>query len=99
MKHLWLCLVLGVPLAAQEKIAVVGLVHSHVWGHLDRMGIDAAPAVLKAFERVDHRITPPSPLSQHVDGLEVRVARTVQPHAAGGECAQIVWRGRLFDHV
>ena len=29
---------LSLPLAAQEyKIAVIGLVHSHVWGHFDRM--------------------------------------------------------------
>ena len=27
----------AMPLAAQEKIAVVGLVHSHVWGHLGKM--------------------------------------------------------------
>jgi predicted dehydrogenase len=45
MKYLWLCLLLAVPLAAQEKIAVVGLVHSHVWGHLDRM-IKGNPAKL-----------------------------------------------------
>jgi predicted dehydrogenase len=33
-----LTLVLAAPLAAQEhKIAVVGLVHSHVWGHLGTM--------------------------------------------------------------
>ena len=33
-----LSLMLAVPLAAQEmKIAVVGLVHSHVWGHLNTM--------------------------------------------------------------
>jgi predicted dehydrogenase len=33
------------PLAAQEKIAVVGLVHSHVWGHLGKM-IKGDPAKL-----------------------------------------------------
>jgi predicted dehydrogenase len=37
-KFLVSLLSLGLPLAAQEyKIAVVGLVHSHVWGHLGRM--------------------------------------------------------------
>lgn len=35
MRSLCLFLCLSVlPLAAQEKIAIVGLVHSHVWGHL-----------------------------------------------------------------
>ena len=33
-----LCLSLALPAAAQQyKIAVIGLVHSHVWGHLGRM--------------------------------------------------------------
>lgn len=45
MKRLLMCLLLALPLAAQEKIAVVGLVHSHVWGHLDRM-IKGNPAKL-----------------------------------------------------
>jgi predicted dehydrogenase len=38
MKRLLPLLLLALPLAAQEyKIAVVGLVHSHVWGHLGKM--------------------------------------------------------------
>lgn len=39
MKHVVaLLLSLGLPLAAQQyKMAVAGLVHSHVWGHLGRM--------------------------------------------------------------
>ncbi|MCX6625838.1 MAG: Gfo/Idh/MocA family oxidoreductase [Acidobacteria bacterium] len=38
MKRLCLALfLLGLPLAAQEKIAVIGLIHSHVWGHLGKM--------------------------------------------------------------
>jgi len=38
MKHLSLALfLLALPLAAQEKIAVIGLTHSHVWGHLAKM--------------------------------------------------------------
>ena len=38
---------LSVPLAAQEyKIAIVGLVHSHVWGHLGRMAKGQTPARL-----------------------------------------------------
>ena len=45
MKHLFTCLLLALPLAAQEKIAVIGLVHSHVWGHLDKM-IKGNPAKL-----------------------------------------------------
>lgn len=42
-----LVLSLGLPLAAQQyKIAVAGLVHSHVWGHLGRMAkSDAARLV------------------------------------------------------
>jgi predicted dehydrogenase len=45
MKSLVLCVLLALPLAAQEKIAVVGLVHSHVWGHLGKM-IKGDPAKL-----------------------------------------------------
>src|SRR3984893_483957 len=38
MKKLTLALALTLPLCAQEyKIAVIGLVHSHVWGHLHNM--------------------------------------------------------------
>lgn len=38
MKNLILLLSLALPLSAQEyKIAVIGLVHSHVWGHLPTM--------------------------------------------------------------
>src|SRR5262252_2988554 len=39
MKHLLFILsILMLPVGAQEyKIAVVGLVHSHVWGHLPQM--------------------------------------------------------------
>ena len=37
--------ILCIPLGAQEKIAVIGLEHSHVWGHLDRM-IKGQPAKL-----------------------------------------------------
>ena len=34
----WLLFVLSLPAAAQPyKMAVIGLVHSHVWGHLPRM--------------------------------------------------------------
>jgi predicted dehydrogenase len=45
MKKFLPVLLLSLPLAAQEKIAVVGLVHSHVWGHLDKM-IKGNPAKL-----------------------------------------------------
>jgi predicted dehydrogenase len=45
MKHAIVCILLALPLAAQEKIAVVGLLHSHVWGHLGRM-IKGDPAKL-----------------------------------------------------
>ena len=38
MKRFALILFLAaLPLAAQEKIAVIGLNHSHVWGHLGKM--------------------------------------------------------------
>lgn len=38
MKRLMLILLAAAPLAAQEyKIAAIGLVHSHVWGHLKTM--------------------------------------------------------------
>jgi predicted dehydrogenase len=37
--------VIAMPLAAQEKIAVIGLVHSHVWGHLGKM-VKGEPAKL-----------------------------------------------------
>src|SRR4051794_33695331 len=50
MKHAVPCLLLGAVLAAQakpgqEKIAVIGLVHSHVWGHIGKM-IKGEPATL-----------------------------------------------------
>jgi predicted dehydrogenase len=45
MKHLLFWLAMASPLMAQEKIAVIGLVHSHVWGHLDKM-IKGNPAKL-----------------------------------------------------
>lgn len=45
MKRFILSLLVALPLAAQEKIAVVGLEHSHVWGHLDKM-IKGNPAKL-----------------------------------------------------
>jgi hypothetical protein len=38
-------ILLAIPLAAQEKIAVIGLVHSHVWGHLGKM-VKGQPAKL-----------------------------------------------------
>ena len=38
-------LAVAAPLAAQEKIAVIGLEHSHVWGHLGKM-IKGEPAKL-----------------------------------------------------
>jgi predicted dehydrogenase len=41
---------IALPLAAQEyKIAIVGLVHSHVWGHLARVAREGAPAKLVAI--------------------------------------------------
>lgn len=50
MKHLLGVLVLlALPLAAAEpKIAIVGLVHSHVWGHLTNMAKGNTPAKLVA---------------------------------------------------
>lgn len=46
VRFLSLLLLCGVPLAAQEyKIAVIGMVHSHVWGHLGKM-ISGNPAKL-----------------------------------------------------
>ena len=46
MKRFILLVLLAVPMFAQEyKIAVVGLVHSHVWGHLNQM-IGGQPARL-----------------------------------------------------
>jgi len=52
MKHLVaLVLSLGWPLAAQEyKIAVAGLVHSHVWGHLGRMAKGEAAKLVGVAE-------------------------------------------------
>jgi predicted dehydrogenase len=44
---------LAMPLAAQEKIAVVGLVHSHVWGHLGKM-IKGQPAKLVGIAETKH---------------------------------------------
>lgn len=51
MKHiLKLALLAAVPLLGQEtKIAIVGLVHSHVWGHLGRMAKGQTPAKLVAI--------------------------------------------------
>ncbi len=43
-------LALALPMAAQDyKIAIVGLVHSHVWGHLSRVASGKAPAKLVAI--------------------------------------------------
>ncbi|HEX8984189.1 MAG TPA: Gfo/Idh/MocA family oxidoreductase [Bryobacteraceae bacterium] len=40
---------LGLPLSAQEtSIAIIGLVHSHVWGHLGRIAKGETPAKLVA---------------------------------------------------
>src|SRR5258708_32180085 len=37
-KFFWSLLILSLPLSAQQyKIAVIGLVHGHAWGHLPRM--------------------------------------------------------------
>src|ERR1700716_2149987 len=37
-KLLWFSIALSLPLSAQQyKIAVIGLVHGHAWGHLPRM--------------------------------------------------------------
>lgn len=44
-----LCVLLALPLAAQQpKIAIVGLVHSHVWGYLDKIANPESPAKLVA---------------------------------------------------
>ncbi|HWR49893.1 MAG TPA: Gfo/Idh/MocA family oxidoreductase [Bryobacteraceae bacterium] len=50
MKHLLVILaLLALPLAAAEpKIAIVGLVHSHVWGHLANVAKGNTPAKLVA---------------------------------------------------
>lgn len=45
MRSLLLCALFTLPAFAQETIAVVGLVHSHVWGHLGKM-IKGEPAKL-----------------------------------------------------
>jgi len=52
MKHLVAVLLsLGLPAAAQEyKIAVAGLVHSHVWGHLGRMAKGGAAKLVGVAE-------------------------------------------------
>lgn len=52
MKHLVaVVLSLGLPLGAQEyKIAVAGLVHSHVWGHLGRMAKGEAAKLVGVAE-------------------------------------------------
>ena len=46
IRTLFVLLILAIPLAAQDmKIAVIGLLHSHVWGHLPKM-IQGQPARL-----------------------------------------------------
>lgn len=45
MRKFFLFLLLSLPVLAQETVAVAGLVHSHVWGHLGRM-IKGEPARL-----------------------------------------------------
>src|SRR5881394_1780887 len=46
MRILAVALLLGIPALAQEpKIAIIGLVHSHVWGHIGKM-IKGEPAKL-----------------------------------------------------
>jgi predicted dehydrogenase len=46
------------PLAAQEyRIAVIGLVHSHVWGHLARMAKGETPARLAAIAEPNAELT------------------------------------------
>jgi predicted dehydrogenase len=48
MKNLLMCLVgLSLPILAQDyKIAVIGLVHSHAWGHLPKMAQEGGAAKL-----------------------------------------------------
>ena len=55
MKQLFALLLLAIPAAAQEKIAVVGLVHSHVWGHLDKM-IKGQPAQLVGIAETNQEL-------------------------------------------
>ncbi len=48
-KVLILCAMLSLPLAAQEtSIAIIGLVHSHVWGYLGKVAKGQTPAKLVA---------------------------------------------------
>jgi predicted dehydrogenase len=49
-KVMLVCAALAAPLAAQEyRIALVGLVHSHVWGYLEQMARGETPAKLVAI--------------------------------------------------
>jgi predicted dehydrogenase len=56
-KVLLLCTLLALPLAAQETtIAIVGLVHSHVWGHLGRIAKGETPARLVAVAEPNQEV-------------------------------------------
>jgi predicted dehydrogenase len=50
MKLVLTALAVALPLAAQDyKVAIVGLVHSHVWGHLETIARAQGPARLAAI--------------------------------------------------
>jgi len=48
-------ILIALPLVGQEKIAVIGLEHSHVWGHLERM-IRGEPAKLVGIAETDSEL-------------------------------------------
>jgi predicted dehydrogenase len=54
-RYLALMFALALPAAEQEKIAVVGLVHSHVWGHLEKM-IKGEPAKLVGITETNQEL-------------------------------------------
>ena len=68
MKQLLALLLLAIPAAAQEKIAVVGLVHSHVWGHLDKM-IKGQPAKLVGIAETNQELIAEAKKAGAPDGI------------------------------
>ena len=52
IRHLPWIFLAALPAAAEEKIAIIGLLHSHVWGHFDKM-VQGKPARLAGIAETE----------------------------------------------
>jgi predicted dehydrogenase len=76
MRYLFLAVLLARLVAAQETIAVAGLVHSHVWGHLDKM-IKGHPARLVGISETNSDLIAEAKKSGAADSLFFADVRTM----------------------